>query len=286
MAAKTPTRSRSSSRKPAPDTSPYALTPQRHGQLIEEAAKLPDDALLLFPGRLDQRVVWASKIRLAAERDAAELVKTPFHGEPGLTHEEILAQRDQIELLRTAESRFQAARKGQESAIASFEKAAAEATEHKETLLRAFDLRFRNNPEGQKRLSEIRAGQGDADLVQDVSDLVLLASEEKAYLAKCPRGEAAAAERMRALSPQLAQLLAAKGMTEEAQQARRLRDAAYTLVMRTERRLRAAADYWYRGTDKAKDYAAFSTPTARSADESTPPPADDDAAAAQPAAAP
>ena len=34
-------------------------------------------------------------------------------------------------------------------------------------------------------------------------------------------------------------------------------------MMLTERRLRAAADYWYRGTEKGKDYAAFSAPASR-----------------------
>jgi len=52
------------------------------------------------------------------------------------------------------------------------------------------------------------------------------------------------------------------------------------------RRPSAAADYWYRGGDKVKDYAAFSAPTARSADESSSPPAEDDGAPAQPPAAP
>jgi hypothetical protein len=40
-------------------------------------------------------------------------------------------------------------------------------------------------------------------------------------------------------------------------------DAAYTLVVHVERRLRGAAEYWYAGTDKMKGYAPF--PTSRGA---------------------
>ncbi|WP_437317452.1 hypothetical protein [Sorangium sp. So ce385] len=52
-------------------------------------------------------------------------------------------------------------------------------------------------------------------------------------------------------------MLADKTFSPEAQRARKLRDAAYTLVVHAERRLRAAAEYWYAGTDKMKDYAPF-----------------------------
>ncbi|WP_437308662.1 hypothetical protein [Sorangium sp. So ce388] len=103
----------------------------------------------------------------------------------------------------------------------------------------------------------IRAGSGDADLVQDVSDLLLLCSEHAEALRKAPRGEADAAARLRELSPQLARMLADKTLSPEAQRSRKLRDAAYTLVAHAERRLRAAAEYWYAGTDKMKDYAPF-----------------------------
>ncbi|XYH95034.1 hypothetical protein ACMHYB_45645 [Sorangium sp. So ce1128] len=52
-------------------------------------------------------------------------------------------------------------------------------------------------------------------------------------------------------------------LSPEALRSRKLRDAAYTLVVNAERRLRAAAEYWYAGTDKMKGYAPF--PTSRGA---------------------
>ncbi|XYI02178.1 hypothetical protein ACMHYB_21325 [Sorangium sp. So ce1128] len=52
-------------------------------------------------------------------------------------------------------------------------------------------------------------------------------------------------------------MLADKTLSPEAQRSRKLRAAAYTLVVRAEQRLRAAAEYWYAGTDKMKDYAPF-----------------------------
>ena len=63
--------------------------------------------------------------------------------------------------------------------------------------------------------------------------------------------------RLRELSPLLARMLADKTLSPEALRSRKLRDAAYTLVVNAERRLRAAAEYWYAGTDKTKDYAPF-----------------------------
>ncbi|WP_438003846.1 ATPase [Sorangium sp. So ce321] len=245
----------------APRSSPreaaYTLSAAREAELLREAESLGNDTLY-FPGKLARRVIWASRIQLAAERDAADLVRTPFpDDEPALTREEIHGLRDKIELLRIMQSRWQAAQQRQERAAATFAKPAAEAALHRQTLLRFFDLRFRRSPEGQKRLMAIRAGNGDADLVQDVSDLLLLCSEHAEALDKAPRGEAASVARLRELSPLLARMLADKTLSPEALRSRKLRDAAYTLVVNAERRLRAAAEYWYAGTDKMKDYASF-----------------------------
>ncbi|XXY52221.1 ATPase [Sorangium sp. So ce269] len=235
----------------------YALSAAREAELLREAESLGDNTVV-FPGKLARRVIWSSRIQLAAERDAADLVRTPFpEDEPALTREEIHALRDKIELLRATQSRWQAAQQRQEQAVAMFKGPAAEAALHRQALLRFFDLRFRKSPEGQKRLMAIRAGSGDADLVQDVSDLLLLCSEHAEALHKAPRGEADAAARLRELSPLLARMLADKTLSPEAQRSRKLRDAAYTLVVHAERRLRAAAEYWYAGTDKMKDYAPF-----------------------------
>jgi hypothetical protein len=94
----------------------------------------------------------------------------------------------------------------------------------------------------------------------DVSDILLLSDENKAYIDGCPRGEAVDVARLRVLSPQLSHLLAAKGMSEDATKARKRRDGAYALVVQTETRFRVAATYWYEGTEKVKDYAAFVAP--------------------------
>ncbi|WP_437934709.1 ATPase [Sorangium sp. So ce341] len=261
-------RNNKASKKPAPrETQPVprsstraaatTLSAAREAELLREAESVGDNTVV-FPGKLARRVVWASRIQLAAERDAADLVRTPFpEDEPPLTREEIRALRDKIELLRAMQSRWQAAQQRQQQAAATFAKPAAEAALHRQTLLRFFDLRFKKSPEGQKRLMAIRAGSGDADLIQDVSDLLLLCSEHAEALHKAPRGEADAAARLRELSPLLARMLADKTLSPEAQRSRKLRDAAYTLVVHAERKLRAAAEYWYAGTDKMKDYAPF-----------------------------
>ncbi|MGK4006798.1 ATPase [Sorangium sp. So ce1036] len=253
----------------------YTLSPAREAELLREAEALGDNTLH-FPGKLARRVIWSSRIQLAAERDAADLVRTPFaEDEPRLTREEIHALRDKIELLRVMQSRWQAAQQRQERAAAAFEKPATEAAQHRQALLRFFDLRFKKSPEGQKRLAAIRAGSGDADLVQDVSDLLLLCSEHAEAIQTAPRGEAAAEARLRELSPLLARMLADKTLSLDAVRSRKLRDAAYTLVVNAERRLRAAAEYWYAGTDKVKDYAPF--PVSRGASAGAEDEADADA---------
>jgi hypothetical protein len=237
----------------------YSLTPERTAVLTAEAAAL-GDTLPAFPGRLAQRVRRSGEIRIAAERDAADLIRTPFHKAPMLTLAEIHAQRDRIEFLRDCESRFQALRSSQKDAFAEFETLGGEAAQIKTKLLRTFDLFFIEDPKGRKRVSDIRAGDGDPDLVQDVSDILLLAGEHKDYIDDCPRGEAADVASLRVLSPKLSHLLAAKGMSEEATKARKRRDASYALVMQTETRFRLAAAYWYEGTEKVKDYVAFVAP--------------------------
>jgi len=247
----------------------YSLTPERIAVLTAEAAAL-GATLPAFPGRLAQRVRRSGEIRIAAERDAADLIRTPFHNASPLTLAEIQGQRDRIEFLRDRESRFQALRSSQKEAFVEFEKLGGEAAVIKVKLLRTFDLFFVNDPEGRKRISDIRDGEGDPDLVQDVSDVLLLCDEQKKYLDGCPRGEAADVARLRELSPLLSHLLAAKGMSEEAMKSRQRRDASYWLVMQTETRFRLAAAYWYEGTEKVKDYAAFVAPAKGSAADVAP----------------
>jgi hypothetical protein len=238
---------------------PYSLTAARKAALTVEANAIT--GLASFPGRLAQRIRRFGEIRLAAERDAAFLIKTPFHDEAPLTLAEIQGQRDRIEFLRLSESQFQALRSTQRDAFLAFETLGAEAAAIKIRLLRTFDLRFVKDPEGRKVVSAIRVGTGDPDLVQDLSDILLLSDKHADYLAQCPRGEAADVARLRVLSPMLSHLLAAKGISEEAMAARRLRDGAYALVVQTESRLRTGATYWYEGTEKMKDYAPFVAPT-------------------------
>jgi hypothetical protein len=235
------------------------LSPERHAELAALAQKL-EGSLLIFPGRLNQRVQWSSRIRVAAERDAADLVKTPFHDEPMIAPEEILAQRDKIEFLRVSESRYQALRAGKEAADAEFDEIAPQASKDRELLLRALDLRFKNDLEGQRRVVKIREGAGDADLVQDISDVLVLCDENEDFLVKCPRGEEQAVARLKDVFPRMSHLLGAKMLSSSALEARKLRDGAYTMVMNSERRFRAAADYWYRGSEKAREYAAFVPP--------------------------
>lgn len=258
-------------------TKEYQLTSTKVDSLSQAIDALGDD-VITSPGRLHHRIQWATRIRLAAERDAKDLVQAPFFDEPPLTHEEIGEMRDQIEMLRATESRYQQLRTEKKDSTEEFDTLAKEAAGHKEALLRAFDLRFRRDPVGQKRVAKIREGSGDADLVQDVSDIVTLCQGYEAYLATCPRGEARSAKRLAEMSPHLTHLLGAKSLDAGGRTARRARDGAYTLMITTERRIRAAAQYWYDGTEKMKEYARYTPPSNTAGDD-----AEEPASPAQPA---
>lgn len=250
----------------------YKLTDAHVAKISEQIQTLGEEETLASPGRLHHRVRWATRIRIAAERDADELIQAPFFGEPPLTKEEIAEMRDRIEMVRAAESRFQQARAERKVSSAEFDVLSAEAAGHKDLLLRTFDLRFRNDPQGQKVLVKIREGEGDADLVQDVSDIVTLCQDHEEYLASCPRGEGAAAKRLAEISPRLTHLLGAKTLEVGSRPARKVRDGAYTLMVNTERRIRAAAEYWYGGTEKMKEYAPYVAPSgaAKATDDDEP----------------
>ncbi len=236
------------------------LTPEREAELRTAIAAIPDQDILRSPGRVADRVRWAAGIWISATRDAGELAKAPFFDEPDLSPEEIAHWRDQFDMLRLAQSAFVAVRGAQKSASGEFQTLADEAAVHKETLLRTFTLRFRNDRAGLKRVVAIRKGTGDADLVQDVSDILGLCAGEEAYLARGSNGEAEAARRLAEMSPKMLSLLGAKARDEGTRAALRLRNGAYTLVQATERRIRAAAEYCYDGTPKMKEYAAYVPP--------------------------
>ncbi|KYF73286.1 hypothetical protein BE15_22030 [Sorangium cellulosum] len=236
--------------RPAPR---HHLTGAREAELTREAESL-GDVLLLLPGNLASQVAWLSRLQRAAQRDAADLIRAPFAGDdPPLTRGEIRGFRDKIELLRLTQSRWQATQRGARRAATGVEQPANEADQHRRTLLRFFDLHFRSDPEGQRRVSLIRA-RGDAELIQGVSELLALCAEHGGALQQAPRGEADAAARLGALAPLLSRLLDDRTLSPEARRARRLRDAAYALAMRAEGRVRAAAEYWYVDSDKLKDY--------------------------------
>ncbi len=126
----------------------YILPAERSAALTLEAAAA-GAVVVSFPGRFAQRVRRSGEIRLAAERDADDLLRTPFHGAPPLTLAEIDGQRDRIEVLRISESRFQALRATQKQSFTELETTADEAAAIKTRLLRTFvpALRRRCVPE-------------------------------------------------------------------------------------------------------------------------------------------
>ena len=117
--------------KAKPSAPATLLTPKQEAALTEEIVALGDN-LLMFPGKAARRFAWSAKIQLAAERDADDLVRTPFDGEPEISLDEIHAQGRRVTFLRTLQSRWQAVVSGQKKAAADFEKPAAEAAPESE----------------------------------------------------------------------------------------------------------------------------------------------------------
>lgn len=242
------------------------LSAAREEELTSAIGALADDEIVLFPGRLAERVRWAAGVWVSATRDADDLVRVPFFDEPDLSKEEIASFRDRIEMMRLTQSRFMVVRGVVKVATAEFQVLADEAAIHKENLLKTFTLRFRNDRAGLKRVALIRQGTGDADLVQDVSDILGLCVGHEKYLARGTNGEAVAARRLAEMSGPMVALLGKKTRDEGTRGVRRLRDGAFTLLQATERRIRAAAEYCYGGTPKMKEYAAYLPPKGAKAD--------------------
>lgn len=263
-AAKAPAAKKATARKSATTgVTPAALaplSPSRVAQLTASAGAF-GGKVREFPGHIEQRLTRLTALAQAARRDAADLVRTPFHGEPALTTQEIEGLAEQVAFLRWAVSNHRSFKGSREQASERFDQLAPVARQHIRVLLAALDVRYRQDPTGRGRVSAIRAGEGDADLVQDVSDTLRECQPHQAYLAGCPRGESASLAWLRQHQDDLAQLHASKGPSESSADARRLRDVAFSLAAQTERRLRAAASYWYEGTPRFDPYAAFVAPS-------------------------
>ncbi len=228
------------------------------------AVKDADATRALARSQQGARIAHADGVRAAAQRDAAALVGTVV-GEHALTA-------DEIDLLARAvtEARSLSPTPGVVGAGVSVESVEdlGDAALRKEArwiqreLAAAFRTRFADNPEGLRRIKEIRAGASDEDLVTDTEAYrVLIESDaHAAWFAALPRNETALWARLQALTAEAARRFGIDQRTLNQGAARARRDTlsrVLAVMYALERRVRLAGTYRFRGTPSEKDYRGY-----------------------------
>lgn len=236
------------------------LTEARAERLAEAALALKPEERIEVASYFDQRVQHAAKIWAAAQADYEVLITVPFpQGQSKISIGEINEFGTVIEYARDAQGRYakdQAARMAEHELSQMEGKLRAE----QKILLAACDQLFWDDPKGQRQVSAIRQGTGPADMVQDVSDIIVLVEPHEEFFKDCPKGEWEIIVRWRELAPRLNQLLGQKELDRANPVSRDSRNAAFSLLVSRERRLRRAGGYYFAGTARAEMYGGFEPP--------------------------
>lgn len=148
--------------------------------------------------------------------------------------------------LRHAQSLWMSGRYGKDEAQKNWKDVAPAAYELRDDLLADFRYAFRKREDLLSRVREISEGSGDADMIQDLSDLNVLGVANMEELAKInfatDRLELAATE-----AEKLAELRAlANGATQANSQAKTLRDIAFAHLKEAVDEVREAGKYVFR----------------------------------------
>jgi hypothetical protein len=214
--------------------------------------------------QLAARVAHADAVRAAAQRDAGALLGTVVGDRAVTAHEVALLGR------AVAEGRRLLTTPGAVGAGASAEAVAqlGDAALRKECrwiqreLAAAFRTRFVDNPAGLRRLKEIRVGASDEDLVADTEAFRALIESDAhaAWFAALPRNETALWARLLALTAEAARRFGIdqRALDQGVQRGRKeALGRALAVMFATERRVRVAGSYRFRGTATAKDYRGY-----------------------------
>lgn len=151
--------------------------------------------------------------------------------------------------LRYAQSQWMSQRHSQEEAQRNWKTAALAAYELRNDLLADFRFAFRKRDDLLGRVREISQGSGDADMIQDLSDLSALGQANTDELAKINFDESRLNLAM-TQAEQMADLLAqANGATQDNSQAKALRDAAFAHLKEAVDEVRETGKYVFRKND-------------------------------------
>lgn len=152
--------------------------------------------------------------------------------------------------LRHAQSLWVSERYNQEEAQKQWKATAPTAYELRDDLLADFRYAFRKREDLLSRVREISEGSGDADMIQDLSDLNALGKANTDELAKIKFDETRL-DQAATQANQLAELLAqANGAAQDNSKAKLLRDAAFAHLKEAVDEIRDAGKYVFR---KQKD---------------------------------
>ncbi len=224
-----------------------------------QAKALKEDEIFTFPGLPQQRSAYLLTLWQTAERDAADLVRVPFENEPDLTAAEIAGFGRQIAYFNQVQAQHQQGLLAQEAVVA-LKAQEPKLRAERELIFKACDHCFRQKPVEKKQLAEIRVGTTLEDLIDDLHKLVVLTAPFEAFFRRLPKDEWVILTRWRGQIVELNRLLGLKGLADAEESSAKFRNRVYTLVAQTERRIRAAGDYFYGDDPKAKQYLAFAPP--------------------------
>lgn len=250
----------------------YVLDEAREQALWARANALDAAAVARVPSYVAERLSWMEALHARAARDVAELVEVPLDDDSQLSRDEIDAFGYEIALARKACGARTAATSGGEGDADDDGETTAtlrpKIRRAQRRVLKAFDLRFRNDPEGKALLQKIREGNDDHDMLQDTPRILALCEDKKhrAWFARLPKGEPQVARDLATWTARFVQLRKASADATGERMWRDLASRAWSLAARTADRVQAAGAY-VTSDDPARrgDYRKFRQPKGRKA---------------------
>lgn len=230
----------------------------------QEAAALRAEDVRRVPAWVTQRLGWFREIQRAGRAHAVELAKVPMPPEPRLTAAEIDALDAKIQRLEVLVAALRAARSTPPAEDEELARLRGEIRGLQRVLLAGLAHIYRDDRAKRRRITEIRRGDGDADLLQDSRDILELCAQVGAALAELTHDEAAKAERLAEATARFRALVgspAASASASSAPDLGDLRRRVYTLAARGVARIRAAARYQFpAGDPRRAAFPAFRPP--------------------------
>lgn len=145
--------------------------------------------------------------------------------------------------LREAESLWAQDRHEREDVLRQWDAESAQAYALRDHLLRAMSFAYRHDDVLMRRVAEIRAGNGHADMIQDLNDIALLGRQHSAPLQNIDF-DLAQLQQAADTSDRMADLLAqVNGERSADNKARVVRDQAFTLLKHAVDEIRACGQY-------------------------------------------